>query len=141
MSLNKKQRILFFLFLPTSTAFSAPEVGKHVTNNLDAVSMILSLLLVLVFIVIAAFLLKKFNVSLPQRQGLKVVSSLHLSAKEKVVVLQVGDKQMLLGVTAHQITKLGTLDEPIDLANKVDGGMPNNTTSDMFSTLQRIFKK
>ena len=72
------------------------EVGKHVAANMDAMSMILSLLMVLVVIII--------------------------SAKEKLVVVQAGEKQLLLGVTTQQISLLETLDEPLISAkeNSVD---------------------
>ena len=37
------------------------EVGKHVTANMDAMSMILSLLMVLAVIVVSAVILKRFS--------------------------------------------------------------------------------
>jgi flagellar protein FliO/FliZ len=89
------------------------EVGKHVTANMDAMSMILSLLMVLAVIVISAIILKRFQGVQHNISGLKIITSLHLGAKEKLVVVQSGDKQLLLGVTAQQITLLETLDEPI----------------------------
>ncbi|WP_440875594.1 flagellar biosynthetic protein FliO [Thalassotalea sp. PLHSN55] len=91
-----------------------PEVGKHVAStNMDAMSMVLSLLLVLGVIVISALVLKRFQPGLKQVQGLKVVTSLHLGAKERIVVVEVGDKQLLLGVTAQQISLLETLPEKL----------------------------
>ena len=49
---------------------------------------------------------------------------MHLGAKEKLVVVQAGKQQLLLGVTAHQITLLETLDEPL---------VPNQESSADFS--------
>jgi flagellar protein FliO/FliZ len=89
------------------------EVGKHVTANLDAMSMILSLLMVLAVIVVSAIVLKRFQGVQHNLKGLKIVTSLHLGAKEKLVVVQSGDKQLLLGVTTQQITLLETLEKPI----------------------------
>jgi flagellar protein FliO/FliZ len=59
-------------------------------------------------------LLKRFNVVQQQNNSLKVVSTLVLGNKEKVVVVQVADKQLLLGVTAQQITLLDTLETPLE---------------------------
>jgi len=105
------------------TTITAPrqdvEVGRHVMGNVDAGSMILSLLAVLVAIVIAAWLLKKMQVGGTTVNGLKVITSLNLGAKEKVVVVQVGDKQLLLGVTGQQINLLDTLAEPIEIKSGV----------------------
>ncbi len=89
------------------------EVGKHVTANMDAMSMILSLLMVLAVIVVSAIILKRFQSVQQSFNGLKIVTSLHLGAKEKLVVVQSGDKQLLLGVTAQQITLLETLEQPL----------------------------
>jgi flagellar protein FliO/FliZ len=90
-----------------------PQVGKHVMANMDAGSMILSLLMVLALIIVSAFILKRFNIAQQGTSRLSVVTNLSLGAKERVVVVQVGDKQLLLGVTAQQITLLDTLAEPL----------------------------
>ena len=97
----------------SSTTEAPIEVGKHVAANMDAMSMIISLLMVLAVIVISAMILKRFQGVRHTINGLKIVTSLHLGAKEKLVVVQAGQKQLLLGVTAQQITLLETLDEPL----------------------------
>jgi len=106
-----------------------PEVGKHVMANMDAGSMILSLLMVLVLIIICAFVLKRFNVTQQDVSQLRVVTSLSLGAKERVIVVQMGEQQLLLGVTGQQITLLDKLVEPIvePTMNKVD--LPKNLLS------------
>lgn len=100
------------------------EVGKHVASNMDAMSMILSLFMVLAVIFVSALVLKRFQGVRQSINGLKVVTSMHLGAKEKLVVVQAGKQQLLLGVTAQQITLLETLDEPL---------MPSQESSTDFS--------
>lgn len=116
--------LLAQLFIITAWAETEPvkaEVGKHVSsNNLDASSMILSLLMVLVIIVISAIILKKFNFNQGQTSDIKIITSLHLSAKEKIVVVQVAEKQLLLGVTGQQINLLQTLEQPLDIKAPVN---------------------
>ena len=90
-----------------------PEVGKHVGGNMDSMSMILSLLMVLALIIASAWVLKRFQTGHQNQSGLKVVANLHLSNKERLIVVQAGKKQLLLGVTAQQISLLDTLDEPL----------------------------
>jgi flagellar protein FliO/FliZ len=92
----------------------APKVGKHVMANTDAGSMILSLLMVLALIGVSAYVLKRFNITQQQSGQLKVVASLSLGVKERIVVAQVGEQQLLLGVTPQQITLIKSLEEPID---------------------------
>jgi flagellar protein FliO/FliZ len=95
------------------------EVGRHVMGNMDAGSMIVSLLLVLLAVVIAAWILKKLQVGGNTANGLKVITSLNLGSKERLVVVQVGEKQLLLGLTGQQINLLDTLDEPIEIKSGV----------------------
>lgn len=98
----------------TSTASKGEtvRVGQHTaSNNLDAMSMILSLFMVLALIVVAALLLKRFQLIRPQSAQLKLVTSLHLSAKEKLVVVQVGEQQLLLGISGQQINLLHKLEQ------------------------------
>jgi len=95
------------------------EVGQHVMGNLNAGSMIVSLLFVLIAIFIVAWVLKKLQVGGSTVNGLKVVTSLNLGSKERLVVVQVGKKQLLLGVTGQQINMLDTLAEPIEVKSGV----------------------
>lgn len=112
--------LLMLVIIPT---WAESEVGKHVAGNMNAASMILSLFFVLGMIVVSAYVLKKFNVNSTQRDGLKVITTLPLSTKEKLIVVEVGKKQLLLGVTANQINLLETLDEPIEVSPPVNQKM------------------
>lgn len=132
--MNYLMRILSFLSLCFFSVLSYAEektvqVGKHVTPSTDASTMILSLLLVLVVVVACAFILKKFQVTTQGTSSLKVVTSLHLGTKERIVVVQVGDKQLLLGVTATQITVLDTLEQPLDTGKNVSELFDNSVVS------------
>lgn len=113
-----KSLLSFFLLVFAVNSIAAEtakkvEVGKHVAANMDAMSMILSLLMVLAVIVISAIILKRFQGVQQSFNGLKIITSLHLGSKEKLVVVQSGDKQLLLGVTSQQITLLETLEKPL----------------------------
>ncbi len=111
-------RLFFFIlsFLFTRSSFAeavTPIVGSQVSGNMNALSMIISLMMVLGVIVGGAFLLKRFNLVQNSSSGLKIITSLSLSTKEKLVVVQVGEQQLLLGVTSQQINLLETLTEPL----------------------------
>lgn len=111
------------------TVNNTPEVGKHVMANMNAGSMILSLLMVLALIIICAFVLKRFNLSQQGISQLKVITSLSLGTKERVMVVQVGEQQLLLGVTAQQITLLETLAEPLTKQSINTADLPKNILS------------
>ena len=112
-----------------SAVQKVPEVGKHVMANMDVGSMILSLLMVLALIIVSAFVLKRFNLVQQSSEQLSIVTSLPLGAKERVVVVQVGQKQLLLGVTAHQVTLLESLTEPLIKSKSSTANVPFNIAS------------
>ncbi len=114
-----------------------PEVGKHVMANMDAGSMILSLLMVLALIIISALVLKRFNFAQQNTSQLNVVASLSLGAKERLVIVQVAEQQLVLGVTAQQITLIDSLDEPIVTAT--ESSLP--ITTNVLAFLQKASNK
>lgn len=130
--MNKLFLIFLVIFSSIATA-AEPEVGSKVGANMDAASMILSLLMVLGLIVVSAMVLKKFNLQQAGTKDLKVITSLHLSPKEKLVVVQVGEQQLLLGVTGQQINLLDRLEKPIEPATVLD--------KNLTQSLQKILKK
>lgn len=123
----------FFLSANVFAQEELIEVGKHANPNLDALSMIMSLLMVLVLIIISAWILKKFNVVNKSVSGMKVITTLPLGHKEKLVVVQVANEQLLLGVSAQQINLIKTLDEPIELNKPV--------SQELGQTFNRLFTR
>ena len=107
----------------------APQVGKHVLANMNASSMILSLLMVLALIFISAIILKRFNLTQQNSSQLKVVASLSLGTKERVVVVQIGEQQLVLGVCPQQISLLNSLETPIDIQAGKSLALPGNVLS------------
>ena len=118
-------------------AEQTPEVGKHVMANMDASSMILSLLMVLALIIISALVLKRFNFAQQNTNQLKIVASLSLGAKERLVVVQVAEQQLVLGVTAQQVTLIESLDEPI--VTTTESSLP--ITGNVLAFLQKASNK
>ena len=100
--------------MATPIVEAIPQVGKNVGANMDAMTMIVALLTVLAVIIFCAFILKRIQPMKVHGKGLNIVTSMSLGAKERLIVVQVGDKQQLLGVTSQQITLLATLDQPLE---------------------------
>ncbi len=71
---------------------------------------------VLLLIFAAAWLLRRLQQSQGGSRGhLRIVSVLPLSAKERVVLIQAGEEQVLMGVSGAGIQHLHTLNSPIEL--------------------------
>lgn len=108
---------------------TTPEVGKHVMANMNPASMILSLFLVLGLIIICALILKRFNLTQHNLSQLKIITTLRLGTKERLIVVQVGEQQLLLGVTGQQVSLLETLAEPLTNQEVKTGDLPKNILS------------
>lgn len=67
--------------------------------------------------------------------GLRIVSALSVGQRERVVVVQVGDEQLVLGVTSSQINPLHIMERPLSNANS---GAPH---SDFRNKLSAALKR
>lgn len=91
----------------------AQEKASTLGSTSNILSVFLSLLLVIAIIFALAFIMRRFNVAQAGQGQMHVVASMMAGQKEKIMVIQVGDEQHLLGVTAHNINHLAKLDEPL----------------------------
>lgn len=109
---------------PSSVANTANDatasnlVGSQVTQPSEYFGQILiSLVLVLVIIFVAAWLLRRYGRFPGVADGnLKVLGALSVGQRERILLLQVGKDQVLVGVTSNKISRLHQLDETIDVA-------------------------
>ncbi|MEO0576613.1 MAG: flagellar biosynthetic protein FliO [Pseudomonadota bacterium] len=88
--------------------------GATMTQGAGLLPLMLNLLLVLGIILLLGWFFarsKKFGSS--QHGALEVVATRMVGNRERLVVVQVGDEQVLLGITASHITPLHTLNEPL----------------------------
>lgn len=84
----------------------AKPAAKTVSYS-DALNWVGSLLLVLGIFFVCVWLMRKSGqFASSGRENLKVLAGLSLGVREKVVLIRVGNKQLLLGVTQGRIEKL-----------------------------------
>ena len=76
--------------------------------------MVLALLL-LVFYLLKMFLVKRTGTS--SRDLIKVLTVHHISPKEKLILVNVMDETILIGVTPNQISKILVMDKPLDVSS------------------------
>ncbi|QLF94458.1 flagellar biosynthetic protein FliO [Pseudomonas sp. ABC1] len=92
-------------------AMNGAEMGAQLGRLLGA------LLLVVGLIFLLAWVLRRVQRLTPRgNQTIQIVSSQTLGARERLVLVQVGNEQVLLGLTAGRITPLHVLKEPVAVA-------------------------
>ncbi len=91
------------------------------------------LILVVLIIVVLAWLVKKLNLAQQSGQGLiRVVAGLSLGTRDRIVLLQVGEEQILVGLSPGRIEKLHTLAHPLEVP---DGPAVSASFSERFNRL------
>ena len=129
-------QFMALLLLPLATLAAEPaksplttiKHGEAVTTS-SPLTVLLGLLFVVGLILLLAWLAKHYNkTGFMANQHMKVVSTLSLGTREKAVLIDVGDKQILVGVAPGSVNALHVFDEkivvseaaqPHDFANKL----------------------
>lgn len=97
--------------------------------------MVLSLGIIIVLILFCAYAVRKVNFArVRSDNAIKIVASLSLGAREKLVLIQIGGQQILFSMTPGAINKIVSFDEPVVSEN--DAGLSN-----FKRTLQEIMIK
>lgn len=93
------------------------QVGGALIKPGDYLGQIMiSLILVLAIIFVGAWLVRRYGRFSAVADGqLRVLGMLSVGQKERIMLLQVGRQQLLVGVTSSRITTLHTLDESIEV--------------------------
>jgi flagellar protein FliO/FliZ len=79
----------------------------------DYFKVILGLAFVIALFLASTFLFKRYGSGpMANRGQMRLVDVLHLSNRERLVLVELKDKQILLSVTSGQINKLDTTDIP-----------------------------
>lgn len=85
----------------------------------DAGATLIMLLVVLGVIIGLAALVRRLNMRLPGASGpVKILHSISLGPKERLVIVEVGEEKLLLGVTAQTIQLLQTLPDDFKVKDK-----------------------
>ncbi|TBU74588.1 flagellar biosynthetic protein FliO [Pseudomonas daroniae] len=111
--------LLALLALPLSVlaaepAAQAPAAGSGIGGQL--VQLVIGLLLVIGLIFLLAWMMRRV-----QRMGpsggkvIKIVATQALSPRDRLVLVQVGNEQILLGLTPGRINPLHVMGEPVHL--------------------------
>ncbi|MDB4224382.1 flagellar biosynthetic protein FliO [Granulosicoccus sp.] len=113
--------VLLCAFWPWACAHAQQSTTSVISPVATLGKLAIALFFVLVVFWVFAKIMKKMQVGQGGAQnGLKVVGALSLGQRERVVVVQVGAEQILLGVTSNQINTLHILDKPLSSSETTD---------------------
>ncbi|MHC8408438.1 MULTISPECIES: flagellar biosynthetic protein FliO [unclassified Pseudomonas] len=107
-----------------ATAAAAPAVGGGVAGQLT--QLVLGLLLVLGLIFFLAWLLRRVQQAGPAGKGqvIELIGSRALGPRDRLMLVQVGNEQILLGLSPGTITALHVLKEPVEVPSGNEKATP-----------------
>jgi flagellar protein FliO/FliZ len=98
--------------------------------------MILNLLGILILILIAMYLLKKFRATKDSRtKHIKIINTVPIGAKERVILMEVNNTVLLVGTTPSHIETLYVFDEMVPEQTATDQ-YTNHSFADEMSALK-----
>jgi|GEM_PF-311403 len=116
-----KKRLLrlavIFYMLPAVASAATSTSTTVISPSAGLIKMLLGLGLVLALIALIAWLAKRMLPALGGQQSvLRVVSSVSVGARERVVVLEVGDRWLVVGVAPGQVRPIANMEIGLPLA-------------------------
>jgi flagellar protein FliO/FliZ len=120
---------LLTVFLSAFSQVASAQSENTITNPASIASIFLSLLVVVGIIFALAYLMRRFNVTQAGSGQMKIVASMVAGTKERLMVIEVGEEQYLLGITSHNISHLATLPTPL---TKSGSGKPDGEGGEQF---------
>lgn len=127
------------LVLSSLAFFSSSALAVAPGSQLDWATTFGSLLFVIVFILFLAWLLKRMRLpSLVNQQGLNVVRQIPVGTRERIMIVQAGEEQFLVGVTPQSIQLISKLDKPLSQEELNKSAL---ATSPFANQLSQLLKK
>ncbi|WP_417349981.1 flagellar biosynthetic protein FliO [Ferrimonas sp.] len=108
-----------FLLLPL-LLLSLPAAAEPVSSGEQLATTIATLVGVVALILVLALVARKMNLPTKLVGKIRLIASLPLGTKERVAVIQVGEQQYLIGVSAGGIQLLDKLETPIEAPQGAD---------------------
>ena len=111
----KRLLLTAILILACSPLLAADHVNATPAINMsDYFKVFIGLVFVIALFLGSTILFKRYgNSSMTGRGQIKLVDGLHLGNRERLVLVELNEKQILLSITPGHITKLDTLEKKI----------------------------
>lgn len=103
-------------------------------SNSGILEMMAGLIFVVVLIFVLAWLYKRLgNNALGLSNAIKVIAAMSLGNRDRIALIEVGEKQMLIGISPGRISTLHVFDEQIELPTNRE-----SSETDFASKLQSV---
>lgn len=127
---------------PLAATVARAEEGFAGVEGAAVLRVVLGLALVIFFIFALAWFLRRYSGAQQTLSGeMRVLGSLSVGQRERVVLVQIGEQQLLLGVAPGRVQTLHVLERPLSGAGGAEAA-PRDVQSDSFAErLRRLMQQ
>lgn len=130
MKFSVRGFLCLWLSTPLFAAESTQTLSQPVFTS-GLLQMVTGLMLVIAAIFTITWVIRRVpGMQATGHGAIRIVDALHVGSRDKILLVQVGDQQMLVGVTAQAINTLHVLSEPV---------IREHDRSEMANHLVRLF--
>jgi flagellar protein FliO/FliZ len=123
---------------PAANSSKAIVAPKKISGASQLANLMGGLALIITLIFGLSWFVKRFaQGGFMQNPSMKVVSSMPLGTRERLMLVDVGGKQLLLGVTATQINTLHVFDEPVVVQTEKNQPVTSEFSQKLMAILQQ----
>ncbi len=133
--------MLIKFLIPLLIATCAPAIASDAPGNASTGGMfqvLMILILVLALMVGAAWLLKRFNVAgANSGEAIKIVGGIAVGSRERIVVVEVADQWIVVGVCSGSINALSTMPKQEIVTQKSVTSLQSNFSGRLKQFMER----
>lgn len=126
----------------SSSAQQAGEQGMTAMPSLGSALQVLFWLVVIVgLILLCAWILRRAGGMATGRGGvIRILTAISLGSRDRIALVEVGEKQILLGISPGRINTLHVFDEPVldASSDQAPGGRQSEFARRLQSTMQKV---
>lgn len=114
--------VLFYLFLPMSAfAEQQAKISSDFSGSAYMMQLTVGLIIVLLGVVALAWIMKRMSGIQRSASGnIRVLEGLAIGPRERIVLIQAGDEQLLVGIAPGNIQKLHVMEQPVEVSSTAD---------------------
>lgn len=114
MNIKMRQLILCVLWFMSSAACALPTEQAGVMTHAELIRVIMGLLFVLMLIGLLSWVVKRLHVvNLSSSKGFQSIATMTLGPKERITLLKVGARYLLMGIGAGSVTLIHDFGEQL----------------------------
>lgn len=137
VKLNVLKNYVKISLVSLAVIFVSPVMARTEGATPDYLDLVVSLIIVIGLIFALAMLARRFNIGMAGQGAIKLVATLSVGAKERLIIVEVAQQQYLLGVTSQQVRLIERLPQNVAVTSAAQS-LPSGLKLDsLFNSIKK----